>query len=235
MFYVYVHRRATDQSVFYVGKGVSGRAYETHKSKRSLHWVRTYEKHGRTVEIVQSGLTEYDALALEISLIAHYGIENLCNHSTGGESGGSGRTWSEESRKKLSDSKKGKKQPWAGRSLTEAGRQRIIESKTGKPAIWLYGEKNPMKDIGVAKKMAEAQRGQKRPTVTGAKNGSARSVICIETGAHFATMKDAGLWVVSIGKSKNSRTSTNINSVCLGLLKRAYGYTWKYAEKLIPA
>lgn len=229
MFYVYLHRRASDNSVFYIGKGCKYRAYETHKSKRSVYWIRVYQKHGRVVEIVKDNLTEKEAIALEVALIAQYGIENLCNHSSGGESGGSGRVWSEESRKKLSESKKGKKQPWAGKHLTEDGKRRIIESKKGKPAPWLIGEKNPMKNTEIAKKMSESQKGQKRPKVTGILNGSARSIICIETGVHFDTMKSAAEWLISVGKTNNISASSNINSVCLGNLKRAYGFTWKYA------
>ena len=229
MFYVYIHRKATDNSVFYIGKGCKYRAYEVHKSKRSLHWIRVYQKHGRTVEIVQDNLTEKEALDLEVKLISQYGIENLCNHSSGGESGGSGRVWTEESIKKLSESRKGKKQPWSGKHLTESGRQRIAESKKGKPATWLVGDKNPMKNIENAKKMADSQRGQKRPKVTGALNGSARAVICIETGVHFDTMKSATEWLILIGKTKNITASSNITNACIGNLKRAYGFTWKYA------
>ena len=229
MFYVYLHRRASDNSVFYIGKGCKYRAYETHKSKRSVYWIRVYQKHGRVVEIVKDNLTEKEALALEVALIAQYGIENLCNHSSGGESGGSGRKWSKESRRKLSESKKGKPQPWAGKILTEDGRRRIAESKKGKPAYWIAGEKNPMKNKSTAKKMAGSQRGQKRPNVSGALNGSARAVICVETGHCFDTMKKAAEWVISIGKTKNQTASSNINSVCLGTIKSAYGFTWKYA------
>lgn len=231
MFYVYLHRRASDNSVFYIGKGCKYRAYETHKSKRSVYWIRVYQKHGRVVEIVKDNLTEKEALALEVALIAQYGIENLCNHSSGGESGGSGRVWSEESRKKLSESKKGKKQPWAGKHLTEDGRQRIIESKKGKPAPWVAGENNHMKKQEYKDAVIKRCKGVPRLDMIGSKNKSARSVICIETGDHFDTMKSAAEWLISIGRTNSISASSNINSVCLGSLKRAYGFTWKYAER----
>ena len=231
MFYVYLHRRASDNSVFYIGKGCKYRAYETHKSKRSVYWIRVYQKHGRVVEIVKDNLTEKEALAIEVALIAQYGIENLCNHSSGGESGGSGRVWSEESRKKLSESKKGKKQPWAGKSLTEEGRERIRAAKLGKPAPWAAGDNSHTKSQEYKDYLSKRCKGVPRLDMIGSKNKSARPVICIETGDHFDTMKSAAEWLVSIGKTKNITASSNINSVCLGSLKRAYGFTWKYAER----
>ena len=207
MFYVYLHRRASDNSVFYIGKGCKYRAYETHKSKRSVYWIRVYQKHGRVVEIVKDNLTEKEALALEVALIAQYGIENLCNHSSGGESGGSGRKWSKESRRKLSESKK------------------------GKPAPWAAGDNNHMKKQEYKDAVIKRCKGVPRLDMIGSKNKSARPVICIETGDHFDTMKSAAEWLISIGKTNSISASSNINSVCLGSLKRAYGFTWKYAER----
>lgn len=55
-FYVYLHRRATDGRVFYVGKGVSTRAWR--KDKRNQHWKNIVKKHGYIVEIVQDGMQE---------------------------------------------------------------------------------------------------------------------------------------------------------------------------------
>jgi len=231
MFYVYLHRKATDNSVFYIGKGCKYRAYEVHKSKRSLYWTRTYKKYGRIVEIVKDNLTEKEALDLEVKLISEYGLENLCNHSTGGESSGSGRVWTEESRRRLSESRKGKKQPWSGKHLTEEGRQRISKSKKGKPAPWAAGENSHMKKQEYKDAVIKRCKGVPRLDMIGSKNKSARAVVCIETGVHFDTMKSAAEWLVSTGKTKNIKAANNICSACLGNLKRAYGFTWKYAER----
>lgn len=85
-FYVYLHRRATDGSVFYVGKGHGRRAWANNKaSKRSAYWHRIARKHGLIVEIVQSGLQEWYAFELERDLIAYYGRESLCNLTDGGD------------------------------------------------------------------------------------------------------------------------------------------------------
>jgi len=85
-FYVYVHRRASDNKPFYVGKG-HGRRANT-KSKRNLHWLNTYKKHGLIVEILYKGLTEKEAFDLEKDTILemryHY-EDYLCNLTDGGE------------------------------------------------------------------------------------------------------------------------------------------------------
>lgn len=100
-FYVYVHKRASDGRVFYVGKGRNFRAFS--KKGRNEYWHRIVAKHGYTVEIVQSGMQEWWAFELECELIALYGRENLCNLTDGGE-GVSGAIRSEESKRKASQS-----------------------------------------------------------------------------------------------------------------------------------
>jgi hypothetical protein len=76
-FYVYVHRRATDGTVFYVGKGTGNRAYAN--QGRSRYWRNIVSKHGYTVQIVQTGMQEWWAFEIERELISSYGRENLCN------------------------------------------------------------------------------------------------------------------------------------------------------------
>lgn len=54
-YYVYLHRRATDNKVFYVGKGKGKRAFDN--SSRNDYWQNTVNKHGLTVEIIYSELS----------------------------------------------------------------------------------------------------------------------------------------------------------------------------------
>jgi hypothetical protein len=106
-FYVYVHRKATDGSVFYVGKGGNDkfkRAYN--KSSRSTFWKRTDAKYNRTVDIVFISKDEICAFSIEMALIKFYGRSNLCNLTDGGE-GTSGRVASAHQRLKCSASNKG--------------------------------------------------------------------------------------------------------------------------------
>ena len=100
-FYVYVHKRPTDGTIFYVGKGCRNRLTST--KSRSKYWHNTVAKHGGFVpEKIYTGLTEAEAFSLEIATIAEIGIENLCNLSTGGD-GPSGCTRSEETKRVLSE------------------------------------------------------------------------------------------------------------------------------------
>ena len=103
-YYVYVHRKQTDGSIFYVGKGTGNRAYAI--ASRSAYWHRVFRKHGRVVQIVASGLSEQCAFSLERAMIAYIGTGRLCNMTLGGE-GTSGRVPSLSQRQKCSKSNKG--------------------------------------------------------------------------------------------------------------------------------
>ena len=84
-FYVYVHMKATDDSVFYVGKGCKYR-YTT-KQGRNEYWHRIVKKHGFVAEIVKDGLSFEEANAYEIELIKELRDQGcqLCNLTDGGE------------------------------------------------------------------------------------------------------------------------------------------------------
>lgn len=56
-FYVYIHRRATDGSAFYVGKGRGKRAWRWGES-RNPHWRNIASKNGVYVEIYKDNMSE---------------------------------------------------------------------------------------------------------------------------------------------------------------------------------
>lgn len=104
-FYVYIHRRATDGKVFYVGKGHADRAWS--KKGRNKYWHKIVGKHGFVVELAVSGVQEWYALEREIELIAQlresgYALANI----TDGGDGVSGLKFTESSRKRMSDAHK---------------------------------------------------------------------------------------------------------------------------------
>ena len=107
-FYVYVHMKSTDDSVFYVGKGCKYRS--TSKNGRSEYWHRIVEKHGLVVEIVKNNMTFEEANAYEVYLIAKLKQEgcNLCNLTNGGE-GRTGYIVKDETKLAISKKNKGKK------------------------------------------------------------------------------------------------------------------------------
>lgn len=106
-FYVYKHLRASDGTVFYIGKG-NGSRFKS-KSGRNKHWMSIVNKHGYLIEIVQDCMTNAEACELEIALIKHGG-SSLCNIAAGGEAGLIGMPLSKEHRHKLRMAKLGKKQ-----------------------------------------------------------------------------------------------------------------------------
>lgn len=229
-YYVYIHRHATDGKVFYVGKGTADRAWQR-GSKRNEHWNRVAAKHGFTVELIETGLSDLHAQKREIELIAFYGIENLCNLTLGGECGGSGRKWSDESRAKLSASKKGKPNPGiAGdkhHMKTAASKAKMSVLFKGRHMPWMNGENNPsLKPENRAATSARC-KGVKRPEITGANHKLAKKVLCVETGIIFDCGADAAKWLRSNGKPLAMQS--NISSVCTGNLKTAYGYHWEHA------
>lgn len=109
MFYVYIHKRADDGQVFYVGKGNGYRAWSKSRNK---WWHRVVKKYGHTVEIVKEYPTEQEAHAAEIELIAFYRLSGalLVNLTDGGE-GCIGRVVSAEVRAKLKASNDISKKP----------------------------------------------------------------------------------------------------------------------------
>jgi hypothetical protein len=107
-FYVYVHMKATDDSVFYVGKGSKYR-YTT-KQGRNEYWHRIVNKHGFVAEIVKDGLSFEEANAYEIQLIKEMRDQGcqLCNMTDGGE-GCLGVKKTPEQKAAISQKNKGKK------------------------------------------------------------------------------------------------------------------------------
>lgn len=119
-FYVYIHRRANDGRVFYVGKGKGDRIFS--KSNRNRYWHNIVNKHGFTTNMVMRFNSEECALSFEVALIKHYGRENLCNLTGGGDGI---RDPSQETRKKISLSRIGKK-------ASELSRRKMSISQTGR-------------------------------------------------------------------------------------------------------
>lgn len=121
-FYIYTHKRQSDGIVFYVGKGRGRRAYYFHE--RNDHWQKTFKKHGCNVDIAASGLSECEAFELEKILIAKFQSDKLCNKTIGGE-GVSGYKFTEEQKKRLSESHK-------GHVATDEARAKISDAKKGR-------------------------------------------------------------------------------------------------------
>lgn len=160
IFYVYLHRRKTDNKVFYVGKGKNGRAID--RTNRSQWWKSVADKHGLGIEIVFDNLSEEDAFQCEKDTILEFRYfgHPLVNLTNGGE-GMSGHKQTAETIQKRVTKNTGKKR-------TEDQRKRISESKKSKkfsPSHCLAisnAQANRKDDPEVVAKRARSNTGKKR-------------------------------------------------------------------------
>lgn len=86
-FCVYIHRKASDGTIFYVGKGRPIRPHSPHN--RSKFWNYVAAKHGFTVQIIKDAMHDPCACTLEkllIKALRQSGVR-LCNGTNGGEGG----------------------------------------------------------------------------------------------------------------------------------------------------
>jgi len=204
-FYVYVHRRKSDGSIFYVGKGCGRRAWK--RIGRNSHWQNIVAKHGFAWEIVHSGLTEDEAIASEVSLIASLGRDALCNLTDGGE-GMSGHVKSEAAKQAVSRAHKGQKRgkKWRqsisdglkGREVSHLTKAKLSEAHKGQR---LSAEtRNAMSEAhkgkqfsaehraNMVKAWAEPdQKARRKAAMSAAREGVA--VVCIDTGEQFEKVK----------------------------------------------
>jgi len=164
-FYVYEHIRLDTMKPFYVGKGSGTRAYR--KDGRNQYWHNVVNKHGYIVNIVAENLDEEMAFLAEIEKIdqlRRIGIA-LTNMTDGGE-GTSGYVFktevisrrtasranlicSEETRKKMSESHKGRESPMHGKKHSSETLSKMVASLVASYA-----------DGTRAKKISEALKGR---------------------------------------------------------------------------
>jgi hypothetical protein len=191
LFYTYIHRRASDGKVFYVGKGKDDRA-ESHKN-RNNHWLKTVKKHGIRVEIVARWFDEKDAFEYEKELIAQhreFGLK-LCNYTDGGD-GISGHRHSDETRAKL--------------SLVQIGK--VISAET-RAKLSLANKGRPRTDE-VKAKISASNTGKKRTTEQNQRN-SERSLGKILSAEHIAKISAANM-----GRKVSVETRFKISSAGAG-------------------
>jgi group I intron endonuclease len=150
---IYMHIKKTDKTPFYIGKGKIDRAYT--KKGRNKYWHNIVNKYDFEVEILESNLIENEALKKEIYWIKKIGrfdlnLGPLVNMTDGGEGfrgnhtketkqkislnnarSFKGKIHSEESKKKMSNSKKGSKCYWLGKERSEEMKKIISKTHKG--------------------------------------------------------------------------------------------------------
>lgn len=185
-FYTYFHRKATDGSIFYVGKGIGDRAH-CHRN-RNKHWYNVVAKHGLVVEMQAYWRVEQDALEHEKRLITECRAAGatLCNKTNGGE-GVSGLKHSAESIAKMSAAQLGSKHTDAAKAkIGAAGKGRVVSAETRRK----IGNGHRGKLVGSATRalLGETGKGRVVSAETRAKisKGNRGKIMSAETRAKIA-------------------------------------------------
>jgi hypothetical protein len=211
-FYVYAHTKL-DGSIFYIGKGTNRRAWC--KTGRNTHWNNVVNKYGYKIVILADNMTDSEAKAEEIALIAHFKKFNcLVNMTAGGDGtinlseeakqkialSSKNRVWTKESKEKLRKS-------WIGRIVTQKTRLNMSKAQTGK------------KMSETAKlNMSTAQMGAKNAAFKGkivATNLKTKKILTFEGAKQ---MKNFGFCNANVYKCVNEK------------IKTYKGYTFKREE-----
>lgn len=225
---VYTHSKPNGD-VFYIGKGVPARPYKN--SGRNVWWHHIVEKHGGyDVTIVEDSLTNDEAIELEILLIseAREAGWSLCNLTDGGD-GLVGFKHSEETRRKMQISNKGKAK--SGHKLSAEHRQKLIDARTGKPLSDEH--KAALSKAHKGHVVTEETKAKISVSLTGRslseehKAKLRKPVKCIDTGEVFPSVNDA---CRKLGVHRQ-----NIAKVAKGQLKQTGGYRFEYINKEITS
>lgn len=216
--YVYIHRRMTDKTIFYVGRGQNRRAWD--KGLRNPHWTNTAKKNGFIVEVVKQNLSDECANSIEILLINELrksGIR-LVNISDGGE----GSTGSPSTQKKKTYCSNGMifdctedAAKWVRdnqgiyTTFSAISSAACGKTKSAYGLTWSYSKDIP-------KYVTPKERRIK---------AFGKSVVNSE-GREFRSQQDAATWCQKNGYP--SASSSKISLCCNGKRNKAYGTAWRF-------
>ena len=236
---VYIHTNLINNKVYI---GITSRKPEKRWGKNGSEYTsKNHPAFGRAIEkygwnnfshnILFEGLSKQDACQKEIELIAEY--KSNCtryknpsfgyNMSDGGNIGSSGYIWSDESKKKLSDTLRGivKNEEWrlhlsqalTGKEATDETREKLRESHLGKTH-----------SPETKEKMSKSRAGYKNPR--------SHPVYCIELNQIF--------WGAQDVENQYCFGNTCITACCTGQQKTSGKHPvtgeklhWMYAEDAI--
>lgn len=230
-FYVYLHRRATDQSVFYVGKGTGPRAKS--RAGRSQYWKRIVSKHGLSIEIIEAGMQEWWAFEREEELISFYGKKSLCNLTDGGE-GPSGLRHRDESKARMSAAKTGRKlgpmpeeqkRKIGAAQAGRKGREKTIEERQRISAALRKRERTQETSRRISIALTGKTATEVHRTNLSRSHGG-KEVVCLDTEEVFYGASPAAKWLQGLGFQKASPGAVSNN--CSGRSSHAYGYRFAY-------
>lgn len=201
-FYVYTYTRLDTGKVFYVGKGRGRRAYSL--SKRNKYFKSIVDKTDFLVNIVYINLSEDEAFSKEKELIKFYREQDihLANMTDGGE-GLSGYIQSEETRKKISKSLIGNKYS-LGYKHTNETKQKMSRTRKGRPGPnkGKTASEETKKRMSIKRKGRKPNLGKKHSAEairkmiasrSGCNNPNSKKVIDISSGFIFDSIKEAAV------------------------------------------
>lgn len=152
-FYTYAYLRE-DGTPYYIGKGSNGRAYSTYR--RSIKIPKDKDR----ILFLKQNLTEEDAFKHEKYMIHVLGRKDLgtgiLRNLTDGGEGTSGWVPSEETRKRMSESRRGVKHHMFGKTHSDESRKKLSDSICGEKH-YMFGKKHTDETI---KKLSEYRKGK---------------------------------------------------------------------------
>jgi hypothetical protein len=213
-FYVYQLRLENSETPFYIGKGRGRRILEHFRPsalKKRNHKNNAINKAVRDgvevfSEVLFDGLTEDQAHAKEVELIAFYGrrVNGGClTNATDGGEGVSGYKPSEETRRKISAAKRGKKHS---------------DDHRRKMSIALTGRKMSAESI---EKTASANRGRKR---------TPEHIANLSKATRGVKRSDATRAAMSAQRAGKPKSHEHAESMMFGLWDR--NSAWKIADQV---
>lgn len=197
-------------------------------------------------EVLFIGLDELTAKSLEIDLIRHYKGLGISYNITDGGDGMLGYKASEETRKKLSNSLKGKPSPNRGKHLSKNTKRKLAEcfreryKGRGNPNYGnhkiagenhpFYGKKHKPESI---EKMRESKLGKPAPW---SQESVRKAILSHEIAVEQYTLN--GEFVQEFPSSmkaadyfgKGKSAASHITECCKGKRNKTLGFIWKYKD-----
>lgn len=229
-----VYRHTSPSGKVYIGitcQNPIRRWAHGHGYRHNPYFSKAIQKYGWDAfshEILHDGLTKEAACEKEVELIRVHQSnkgEFGYNLSSGGEFPTIGVKLSEETRRKLSEAKRGEKAPWFGKKLSEETRRKMSEAHRGyKPS--------PEE----CRQRSERQKGEKNhnygkripENVRMKMSESHRMYLIVQMsfdGTVVATYSTTASAAMAMGCAK-----TTISDACSGRRPQALGYKWKYEQ-----
>ena len=254
-----VYKHTSPSNKVYIGitsKEPNDRWRDGKGYKNNQYFWRAIQKYGWDNfkhEILFENLSKDDACQKEIELIAFYDSTNPqrgYNLSLGGE-GSAGASRSEETRKKISESKMGENNPNYGKHFSESTRQKLSnarmkqnlsietlqkmsEAKKGKPSF-KNGKKLSKESC---QRISESKKGNKNPNYgkhlsedhkRKIKESRSRMIIQLDINdnivAEYPSLIEA--------ERQTGIKSGNICKCCKGKLKTSGGFKWLYKDEYL--